>query len=96
MQLPSDVLEQMSLQPENPQETPKRGRLTLNKSEITEQQINSVDGRIWVKCVTELQPWAEGKPLKFWEDYLITVQEAILLDARRFAVILKPLNTLEK
>jgi hypothetical protein len=92
MTIDDEVLEQMNLTPEDPQRVVKT-KPRYAKSKFNEEQLEAqaLGGKIWVKCVSENQPWADGKPLRFWEDYLILVHEAILLDERLFAVILKPL-----
>lgn len=51
------------------------------------------DGKVLVRCVSLLKPWASGKPMYFWRDYLVTVDEAISLDRRRFCVILQPVTS---
>jgi hypothetical protein len=85
----------MKLQPEDlrdPRKAKERKLAEAKKAaedkakaaELTEK----VGEKVWVKCVTELGPWANGLQMGFWEDHLVSAEEAILLDERRFAVIL--------
>lgn len=48
------------------------------------------EGKVLVRCVSSLRPWASGSQMYFWRDYEVTPEEAILLDRRRFCVILQP------
>jgi hypothetical protein len=60
------------------------------KRDTKPKPVTEQDERlVWVRCVVENQPWANNMPLSFWEDYEITYYEALLLEERRFAVILK-------
>lgn len=45
--------------------------------------------KVWLRCVSELEPWADGIPLKYWQDYEVTIKDAALLEARRFVVIIE-------
>lgn len=86
-----ELLAQMALQEESPDD-PRQRRVVKPKYAKSEFEIddlrNKIGDRVWVKCITDLQPWADEKPLKMWKDYFIKIEEAILLDEKRFAVIL--------
>jgi hypothetical protein len=48
--------------------------------------------KVWVRCVTECQPWANDKPLGYWTEHEVSIEEAVLLESRKFAVILETPN----
>ena len=82
------ILEEMNRQSENPRNR-REIQPTYAQSEFTAEELRERFGdKVWVKCVSEREPWANEQKLKLWRDYLIPVEEAILLDERRFAVIL--------
>lgn len=91
MSTDEELFEEMKRQEESPDDP--RARRTPKpvyaKSEFTVEELTEKFGeRVWVKCITDLKPWADNKPLDHWKDYEIPVAEAIALDERRFAVIL--------
>lgn len=94
--LDATILGEMQVQDENPRST-KKQEPVYAKSQFTVQELQEkVGSNVWVKCVSELEPWAGGIKMKFWDDYYITIEEAIVLDERRFAVILEePTNKQE-
>lgn len=86
-----DLLAQMNLQEESPDDPRQRRvqKLVFAKSEFSVQELKAKFGeRIWVRCVSECGPWADEKQMKYWKEYYIKVDEAVMLDERRFAVIL--------
>lgn len=87
------ILEEMKRQSEDPRKR-REVKPVIHKSKFTEEALKKKAGdKVWVKCVSELRPWANEKPMEFWEDYQVSVHEAIILDERRFCVILEePLN----
>lgn len=91
MSTDEELLAQMALQEESPDD-PRQRRIPKPKYAVSEFKLDDlkkkVGERVWVKCITDLQPWADEKPMKMWKDYFIKVEEAILLDEKRFAVIL--------
>jgi hypothetical protein len=102
------LLEAMKLQDESPDDPRHRraAKVAHAKSEFTVDELaDKVGERVWIRCISELAPWADEKPLKFWKEYFVKIDEAIALDERRFAVILhsresmkpqvKPANTLQ-
>lgn len=86
-----DLLAQMALQEESPDD-PRQRRVVkpkYAKSLFNLDDLRAKFGdRVWVKCITDVKPWSDEKPLDMWKDYLIPIHEAIMLDERRFAVIL--------
>lgn len=85
------LLEQMALQEESPDDlrSKKVSKPQYAKSQYTVTQLQNLVGeRVWVRCVSDSQPWADEKPMHQWKDYKVKIEEAILLDERRFAVIL--------
>jgi hypothetical protein len=102
------LLEAMKLQDESPDDPRHRrqAKVIYAKSEFTQDELAEKCGeRVWVRCISELGPWADDKPMRFWKEYFIKIEEAIVLDEKRFAVILhsresmkpqvKPANTLQ-
>jgi hypothetical protein len=102
MSIDDELLAQMALQEESPDDPRQRRqkKITYAQSEYTAGELKEkVGDRVWIKCISELQPWADDKPLKFWGNYFVTAEDAISLDERRFAVILhskEALNQQEK
>lgn len=90
------ILSQVKLNPENVipaaiAETLVAKRKTRKaKTDDAASQQPDTDKRVWVKCIVDLKPWAEDKPLELWQDYHLKADEAILLEERRFVVILTP------
>lgn len=91
MSTDEELLAQMALQEESPDD-PRQRKLPkpkYAKSEFNVADLKSkVGDRVWVKCITDLKPWADEKPMNMWKDYFIKVEEAIILDEKRFAVLL--------
>lgn len=86
-----DLIAQMSLQEESPDDPRQRRAQTQQfaRSTFNADDLKAKHGaRVWVKCISVLGPWADDKQLKFWKDYLVTVDDAIMLEERRFAVLL--------
>lgn len=67
--------------------TPKKKKSQPIKEDVV--VVGDPQRRVFVRCVTDLQPWADGKPLHYWQDYEITMQDAALLESRKHAVILE-------
>lgn len=74
-------------------EIESRGDLNPRLAKPKPVQAPIVDGdperKVSVRCVTDLMPWANGKPLPFWTAHEITYGEAVLLESRKMAVILE-------
>ena len=87
------LLEEMQKLPEDPRRV-KKAEPKYAQSKFTKETLAEKTGdKVWVKCVSELGPWANDTQMKFWEDYFVNIEEAIMLDERRFCVILEePLN----
>lgn len=91
MSTDEELIAQMALQEESPDDPRQRrsAKPRYAKSEFNLLDLKSKVGeRVWVKCITDLKPWADENPLELWKDYFIKVEEAIMLDEKRFAVIL--------
>ena len=85
----SEIEAQMKLQAEDPRKQ-KSAQPKFAQSKFDKNELKAKKGEtVWVKCVSELGPWASDQQLVFWEDYEVSVEEAIMLDERRFAVILE-------
>jgi len=91
MSTDDELLAQMAITEESPDD-PRQRRVAkpqYPKSTFKPEELKAkVGDRVWVKCVTDAKPWADEKPMLMWKEYFIPVHEAILLDERRFAVIL--------
>jgi len=91
MSTDDELLAQMAITEESPDD-PRQRRVAkpqYPKSWFKPEELKAkVGDRVWVKCVTDAQPWADDKPMQMWKEYLIPIHEAILLDERRFATIL--------
>lgn len=91
MSTDEELLAQMKLQEESPDD-PRQRKIVKPKYAVSEFKLDDlrkkIGERVWVKCITDLQPWADEKPMNMWKDYFIKIEEAILLDEKRFAVIL--------
>lgn len=86
-----ELLKQLELQEESPDDPRHRKvkKIVYAKSQYNVDDLREkVGDKVWVKCITDLKPWADEKPLQLWKDYLIKIEEAIMLDERRFAVVL--------
>lgn len=86
-----ELLSQMSLQEESPDDPRQRrsAKVVYAKSEYSVAELQAKFGeRVWVRCVSECGPWADEKQMKYWKEYYIKIDEAVMLDERRFAVIL--------
>jgi len=86
------ILAEMNKQIEDPRKRRQVAPPEAN-SQFSEKDLqNKVrSGKVWVKCISENQPWADEKtPMEFWKDYLVSVSAAIALDKKRFSVILVP------
>jgi hypothetical protein len=93
-----ELLSQMDLQQESPDDPNQRKivKVVYPKSLYSADDLTKkIGGKVWVKCIVTNDPFADGKPLKFWKDYLLSVDDAIMLDERRFAVILHSLESLQ-
>ena len=69
----------------------RRGRppKTLQVPKVNPQSDGTFR-KLWVKCVVDSKPWTKDQQLDHWKNYLIDEDDAVLLDARRFVVILEP------
>ena len=84
-----EIKAQMKITAENPRKAvQKQQKVEPDKAKV-EELTAKAGKKVWVKCVTELQPWANEAPMLYWKDYLVSVEEAVLLDERRFVVILE-------
>lgn len=92
MSTDAELLEQMKLQNESPDDPRQRrvAKQKFAKSKFTVATLKAAvkGNKVWIKCVSELEPWANGEKLQLWEDYYVSLEDAITLDERRFAVIL--------
>lgn len=86
----AEIEEMMKLQSEDPRKAKPKAQQKAESSFDEKELKEKVGEAVWVKCVSHDKPWAAEKPMEFWQDYKVPVAEAILLDERRFAVILKP------
>lgn len=85
MQSDAELLEEIA---KNPEPEPRRV-----KPKIAEKQIvvdGDPDRKVMVRCVVDCKPWADEKPLDYWTDYEISYKDALLLESKKFAVILSP------
>lgn len=91
MTIDEELLAQMKLTEEGPDD-PRKRRVATQKFAKSKYNVDElrerVGDRVMVKCISECEPWANDQPMKHWEDYFVTVEDAVLLDERRFAVIL--------
>lgn len=44
---------------------------------------------VWVKCITDLEPWTESFKLEHWKNYQIELGLATLMEDRKHVVILR-------
>lgn len=84
-----EIISQMNITAENPRKAVQKQQKAAADKAKTEELKAKAGEKVWVKCVTELQPWANEAPMLYWKDYLISTEEAVLLDERRFVVILE-------
>jgi hypothetical protein len=57
--------------------------------EVPKRAHPPYQGKLWVKCVSDAEPWANGAKMLYWQDYHVEAEDAFLLEDRQFAVILK-------
>ena len=80
----------MRLQPESPDD-PSRRKAEIKKyakSKFTVEELKQYGKTVKIVCVSELEPWAGNQKLSYWQEYEVPVEDAVMLDERRFAVIL--------
>lgn len=63
-----------------PDNSPKRVRA---------RKVVPTDEKVWVKIVSQDKPWSGDRPLEYWCDYQIDLNDALILSERKQAVILK-------
>ena len=84
-----EILAEISKQTKNPRSTVEEAP-QYPKSQFTVEVLKEKVGEmVWVKCVSDAKPWANNIAMEYWEDYQVSPDEAIMLDKRRFAVILE-------
>jgi hypothetical protein len=90
-----DLLAQMKLQEESPDDPRQRkvAKQVFAKSDFTVDELTPLGERIWVRCISDAKPFftdskGELRPMAYWREYSVTPEEAVMLDERRFVVIL--------
>lgn len=48
---------------------------------------------VWVRVVTENEPWSDERPLLYWQDYQVPIEDALVFESRKHAVILQTPNS---
>jgi hypothetical protein len=90
-----ELLEQLKIQDESPDDPRQRREVkqVFAKSEFTLDELKKLGDRVWVRCISDAKPHFTDdkgalKPMGYWREYQVTPAEAIMLDERRFVVVL--------
>lgn len=83
------TLKEMEKLDEKTNKPKKKQAEVKHQASFTAEELANDSGKVWVKCISELQPWANGVPMEHWKDYFIPIEEAILMDEHRHIVVLE-------